>query len=100
MRALHGLDDAGIQAYLVAVQTSALLVTSLGASPVLTRDPADDLIIATAASIAHAEVICTWDRHLHDPSVKAQCAAHGIRVMKDDELLHELRRLALPPSQP
>ena len=99
VRALHGLDDAGIQAYLVAVQASALLVTSLGPSPVLTRDPADDLIIATA-STAQAEVICTWDRDLHDPSVKSQCAARGIHVMKDDELLHELRRLALPPVQP
>src|SRR5207237_1152289 len=82
VRALHGLDDAGIQAYLQAVQAAALVVAPVSPPPVQTRDPADDLVIATAVA-GQAEVLCTWDRHLHNPAVKAQCLAHGIRVLKD-----------------
>jgi putative PIN family toxin of toxin-antitoxin system len=95
VRALHGLDDSGIQAYLQAVQTAALVTVPVSPPPVHTRDPADDQVIATAVA-GQAEVICTWDRHLHDPAVKAQCLTHGIRVLKDVELLQELRALASP----
>jgi putative PIN family toxin of toxin-antitoxin system len=96
VRVLHGLDDAGIQAYLQAVQGSSLVVTPLAPPPIHTRDPADDLVIATAAA-GQAEVLCTWDRHLHDASIKGQCLSLGIRVLKDAELLQELRNLASPP---
>jgi len=93
---LHGLDDAGIQAYLQAVQTAALVVIPVSPPPIRTRDPADDLVIATAVA-GQAEVLCTWDRHIHDPSITAQCLARGIRVVKDAELLQELRGLAPSP---
>jgi uncharacterized protein len=95
VRALHGLDDAGIQAYLQSVQAAALVVTPTAPPPIRTRDPADDLVIATAVA-GQAEVICTWDQDLHDPPVKAQCLALGIRVLKDAELLAEFRSLASP----
>ena len=96
VRALHGLDDAGIQAYLQAVQAAALVVIPASPLPIQTRDPADDLVIATAVA-GRADVLCTWDRHIHDPGIMAQCLARGIRVMKDAELLQELRGLAPPP---
>jgi uncharacterized protein len=96
VRALHGLDDAGIQAYLQSVQAGALVVTPIAPPPIRTRDPADDLVIATAVA-GQAEVVCTWDQHLHAPPVKAQCLALGIRVLKVAELLAELRSLASPP---
>jgi putative PIN family toxin of toxin-antitoxin system len=96
VRALHGLDDAGIQAYLQAVQAAALVIIPAAPPPIQTRDPADDLVIATAVA-GQAEVLCTWDRHIHDPSIAAQCLGRGIRVVKDAELLQELRRLTPSP---
>ncbi len=98
VRALHGLDDVGLLAYLQALQAGALVVVPLDPPPVATRDPADDIVIATAVA-GQAEVLCTWDRHLHDASVKAQCLSHGVRVLKDVDLLHELRGL-VPPQMP
>ena len=59
--------------------------------------PADDVVIATAVA-GQAEVICTWEKDFHDPPVKAQCVGLGIRVLKDAELLAELRNLN--PPQP
>ncbi len=99
VRALHGLDDAGIQTYLRDVQAAAHVVAPATPAPVATRDPADDLVIATAVA-GRAEVLCTWDRHLHDPALKAQCQAHGIRVLKDGDLLAELRALGSRPPTP
>src|SRR5438105_12637793 len=69
VRALHGLDDAGIQAYLQAVQTASLIVAPMSPPPVQTQDPDDDLVIATAVS-GGAEVICTRDRHLLHASIQ------------------------------
>jgi putative PIN family toxin of toxin-antitoxin system len=97
VRALHGLDDAGIQAFLQSVQMGAMAVNPASPPPIQTQDPDDDLVIATAVA-GRAEVICTWDQHLLEPSVQAACAALGIRVLKDIDLLRELRAQAA--SQP
>ncbi len=100
VRALHGLDDAGIQAYLQAIQTGALVVRPASPPPVRTQDPADDVVIAAAVA-GGAEVLCTWDRHFFDAPVQSACAAHGIRVLKDVDLLRELRALSpAPPGAP
>ena len=53
------------------------------------RDPKDDIVVLTAMT-GRADVICTLDAHLHDPSVKQICGQHGIRVLSDVELLTEL----------
>lgn len=90
VRALHGLDDAGIQAFLQAVQTGSLVVSPASPPPIQTHDPDDDIVIATAVA-GRADVICTWDQHLLDPAIQAACAALGIRVLKDIDLLRELR---------
>jgi putative PIN family toxin of toxin-antitoxin system len=100
VRALHGLDDAGIQSYLQAIVVGSAVVSPVSPPPVRTRDPDDDLVIATAVA-GRADVICTRDQHFFDPSVQSACAAHGIRVLTDVELLSELRRAsAAPPGTP
>lgn len=54
------------------------------------NDPDDNAVIA-AAIAGQAEVICTRDRHFHDPKVIDFCAQYGIRILDDVELLRELR---------
>jgi predicted nucleic acid-binding protein len=93
VRALHGLDDQGIQAYLQAIHAGAAIVHPASPPPVRTQDPADDLVIASAIA-GRADVICTWDRHFFDPSVQSACAVHGVRVLNDVDLLRELRGLS------
>ena len=54
-------------------------------------DPDDDLVLAPAVQ-GRANVVCTWDRDLRqNANVQSYCALHGIRVLKDSELLAELR---------
>lgn len=96
VRALHGLDDAGIQGYLQSVHQASTAVTPVSPPPITTHDPDDDLIIATAIA-GQAEVICTWDQHFFHPAVQAACAAHGIRILNDIDLLRELRAQAAAP---
>lgn len=97
VRALHGLDDAGIQAFLQSVEVGSLIVTPASPMPVQTHDPDDDLVIATAVA-GQAEVICTRDHHLFHPSVQSACAGLGIRIVNEIDLLRELRALASPRS--
>jgi putative PIN family toxin of toxin-antitoxin system len=93
VQAMHGLDDAGIDAHVADVQAMGLIVIPASATPtpVVANDPKDDAIIATAVD-GQAEVLCTLDRHIHDPTVVAYCAQHGVRVLTDIELLNELRQ--------
>lgn len=93
VRALHGLDDAGIQAFIQSVHQASSVVTPVSPPPIRTHDPDDDLLIA-AAIAGQADIICTWDQHLFDPAVQAACAAHGIRILNDIGLLRELRAQA------
>ena len=100
LRALHGLDDAGIQGFLHSVQTGALIVAPASPAPIQTQDPDDDLVIATAVA-GQGDAICTRDRHLFHPSIKAGCAAYGLRIVNEVDLLRELCALALPqPGTP
>lgn len=94
VQAMHGLDDAGIDSHVADVQAMGMIVVPASASPtpVVTNDPKDDAIIATAVD-GQAEVLCTLDRHIHYPVVVAYCAQHGIRVLTDIELITELRAL-------
>ena len=66
--------------------------------PVVSHDPNDDPIIATALA-GPADVLCTLDRHMHHASVRSFCAAQGIRVLTDIELLSVLRAIE-PPTKP
>jgi putative PIN family toxin of toxin-antitoxin system len=93
----HGLDDTAILQYVSSIAAAGLLVRPGPAASVVTADPDDDPIIAAAVE-GHADVICTRDRHLTQPSVVAHLAVQGIRVLSDLELLQLLR--SLPPATP
>jgi predicted nucleic acid-binding protein len=56
----------------------------------ISSDPDDDPILA-AAPPGQAHVICTLDRHLFQPRVLDFCAALGIEVLSDLDLLARLR---------
>jgi predicted nucleic acid-binding protein len=57
---------------------------------VITEDPADDLVLATAV-IGRANVLCTLDRHFAFPAVPQYARSHGVEVTNDVELLRRLR---------
>jgi len=58
--------------------------------PLVLSDPADDPILYTAAD-GKADVLCTRNiRHFHVAEVQSFCAARGIRVMTDLDILREL----------
>ena len=58
--------------------------------PLVLSDPADDPVLYTAAD-GKAEVLCTRNiRHFDAPEVQKFCAARGIRVMTDLDVLRDL----------
>jgi putative PIN family toxin of toxin-antitoxin system len=58
--------------------------------PLLLSDPADDPVLYTAAD-RKADVLCTRNiRHFDVAEVYSFCAARGIRVMSDLDVLREL----------
>ncbi len=98
LRAVHGLDDAGIDTYVQNIQSAAVVVnpSASRAASVVPHDPDDDPIVATAVA-GSVEVLCTRDRDLRRPEVRAYCTQHGIRIMSEVELLMELRNF-VPPT--
>lgn len=46
--------------------------------------------VATAID-GQADVICTWDKHLFTPSIQQYLGQFGVRVLRDTELVGELR---------
>lgn len=89
VRAIHGLDDPDIDAYVESLRTASLLVTVTSPPPVA-GDPDDDFVIATAVD-GQADVLCTWDRHLYTDAVTQYLGRLGVRVLRDTELLQELQ---------
>ena len=93
VRKMHGLDDGGIERYVLDVESAAsivvLPVTSQEA--IVVRDLQDDPIVHTAVAGA-ADVLCTRDRHLYDSAVTEYCRIRGIEVIDDIELLSRLRK--------
>jgi uncharacterized protein len=98
LRAIHGLDDAGIARYVSAVEAAAMVVPLT--APTITAiqdDPDDNAVVATAIA-GQAEVICTRDGHFGKRDVLDFCDRLGIRILDDIELLRELRLGRLPPN--
>ena len=90
-RALHGRDEQGIRRVISRVYKLAVVVPLPANIPaVVPDDPKDNPIVLTAI-LGQAEVLCTLDRHLHKPVVTEFCKRHGLRVLRDTELLAELR---------
>ncbi len=96
LRKLVPLTDDEIYEYVVLVRALAEVVEP-ETVPAICRDPMDDAVIATAV-VGMADVLCTFDKDLHDPLVKAYLATFGIRVLTDAELLRELRPITPKPS--
>lgn len=92
VRALHGLDEAGMDDFVETLQTAAFLVNPAAdaAIAVVPHDPDDNPVVA-AAREAKASVLCTRDRHLQHADVQTYCAQHNIRIMGDVDLLQLLR---------
>ena len=68
----------------------AHMVESVIVRPLVLSDPADDAVLYTAAD-GKADVLCTRNiRHFDVTEVQSFCAARGIRVMTDLEVLPEL----------
>lgn len=53
-------------------------------------DPKDQAVIEAAVA-GEVDVLCTSDRHFYEDAVLVFCAAHGIQIMNDIELLRLLR---------
>ncbi|MCI0333899.1 MAG: putative toxin-antitoxin system toxin component, PIN family [Planctomycetes bacterium] len=92
LQRLHGLTGVEIDRFVADVAAASLLVepASALAEHIVASDPDDDPIIAAAVT-GKADVLCTLDKHLYQPVVIEHCTNHGIRVMRDIELLAHLR---------
>lgn len=95
VRQLHGLNDDDIQRFLdlLAIGTEHVSVLSYHIGPLVGLDPADDMVLLTATA-GQAEVLGTNNNHLFEPGVLQFAAMHGVRVVRDVQLLQELRLLA------
>lgn len=95
LQKLHGFDEAGIANYVASIRQAAIVVQLSDDPPpaIATNDPDDDPIVETAVA-GKVDVLCTRDNHLRSKSVVDYCAARGIRVMTDVELLQSLRGAA------
>lgn len=90
------LTDEQIDAFVAELRELAEIVTVPDKPPAVASDPDDNVVVATAVA-GHADVICSRDRHIRHPLVRAYCATFGIRVLTDVELLNELRGDQPPP---
>lgn len=92
IQALHKRDEEGMRRIIGGLlKLSALVALPVDLPSVVPNDPKDDPIVMTAV-VGKADVLCTLDHHLHQAAVIEFCAAHGVRVLKDRELLAELRQ--------
>lgn len=91
IRALHGRDMHGIRRFISSLYKAASIVHLPRSMPRLVpRDPKDDAVLLTAMS-ASADMLTTRDQHFFDSAVLAFAARHGVRIVRDDDLLQELR---------
>jgi putative PIN family toxin of toxin-antitoxin system len=92
VRKMHGLDDVGIERYVLKIESAAsiVLLPATSQEAIVVDDPQDDPIVHTAVAGA-ADVLCTRDRHLHHRAVTEYCRIHGIEVLDDVKLVARLR---------
>jgi uncharacterized protein len=93
VRQVHGYSDDEIDQFVADMMLVAEMVISSAPFPMLGLSDPDDELVVQAAIAGQADVICTLDRHLLQPSVMAYCKDHGVRVVNDIELLTELRQI-------
>jgi putative PIN family toxin of toxin-antitoxin system len=93
LRVLHGLGDAEIQSFLDYLVAGAEQVNVVAAhvGPLVGLDPTDDTVLLAAVS-GSADAIGTNNRHFFAPDVLHYAQCHGIRVLRDVDLIAELRQ--------
>jgi len=91
------MTDGDIWRYIHLLESIGDHVNLAEGPPIVLKDPNDDPIVYTAL-VAHADILCTVDKHFYEPNVLSFCARYKIRLMTDIELLHFLRRFEVPPS--
>jgi len=85
------LTGEAIERYLVFLEAAGVLAELPTVSPAVVSDPDDDPILQTAI-LGRADILCTRDEAFRHEAVEHVCAAHGIRILDDINLLQELRR--------
>jgi putative PIN family toxin of toxin-antitoxin system len=93
IRALHGWNAEEIQRFLDFLVLGSEHVTVLGyhIGPLVGLDPTDDMVLLTATA-GQADVLGTNNRHLFAPDVAAFASGHGVRILRDIDLIAELRK--------
>jgi putative PIN family toxin of toxin-antitoxin system len=88
----HRLTPEERQEFVTSLDAAAEHVALPPVTPAAVfSDPDDDFVVQTGV-VGKVNVICTRDRHLLHPDVQAYCTGFGIRVLRDTELLDELRQ--------
>ncbi|HEX3659333.1 MAG TPA: putative toxin-antitoxin system toxin component, PIN family [Pirellulales bacterium] len=92
MRALHGWNDAEIRRFLdlLAVGSEQVTVFGYHIGPLVGLDPTDDMVLLTATA-GRADVLGTNNQHFFAPGVVRFAGAHGVRILRDVDLISELR---------
>ncbi len=92
VRRQHGLGDAAILTFMEALANSCLPVElpPVGTAPLIAADPRDDHVLL-AAIAGKADVLGTNNRHFFGPEVERISEVHGIRIVRDVELISLLR---------
>jgi putative PIN family toxin of toxin-antitoxin system len=85
----HGLTDREIDEHVEYLRRGSEVVDVVAREPVVLSDPDDDPVVYTAVD-GRADVLCSLDRDLFQPSVVAFCQTNNIAVMTDVELLRIL----------
>ncbi|MEI9814732.1 MAG: putative toxin-antitoxin system toxin component, PIN family [Acidobacteriota bacterium] len=86
------LTDDAIKTHLSLLEAASFLVEMPAEIPAIVTDPDDDPILQTAI-VGRADVLCSRDEAFTASRVLDVCHTHGIRVMDDVGLMHELRKL-------
>jgi len=92
VRKMHGLDDNEIQDFLdyLVAGSEAISVLSYHIGPLVGLDPSDDMVLL-AATAGHADVLGTNNNHFFVADVQRFATTHGVRILRDVDLIHELR---------
>ncbi len=93
VRALHRLSDAEIDEFLDALYLASVIaiVQPITVGPLIEADPRDDHVLLTAIA-GKADILGSNNRHFFAPAVRDVAEQHGIRILRDTELLPLLRQ--------
>jgi putative PIN family toxin of toxin-antitoxin system len=93
IRRQHGLDDEGILEFIesLADACAAVVTQPITTGPLVAADPKDDHVLFTAIA-GRADLLGTNNWHFLSADVEQIATDHGIRIVRDLELITLLRR--------